>query len=625
MGLFSFIVDRWGALNYKSAYADPAYQQPHREAFPGAMRGWVPDEDRRRLAAYTLYAAYCHNQAWEIARIQDGSDSRERREFGDPAMLINTLLSHMLGSEQTITVPGAEDAEPSDGSEATPEALHAADVQDRLRQWAVDELFAVRLQQNERKTVREGDGLYLLGWDGQKRRPRLNVVDPGFYFPDLPDNAGDSAEYPQRIHIAWEVEPDRRDPASKRRLRRITYELAPIGTATIADTETVPGRPSRIPALAADGVTPLLIEGDVWDPQQGTISRQHPWNDEPTTLTCYLTDAEWDLDDIKADQDVHTLDYRYATFQTNQAGEVLDHLDLQIDFIPAVHVPNTIPEDGHWGDSSLTILMQLFDEIAGTDTDSSQASARTGAPILGIVNPSENGSSRRHGDIQAEPGTVITLGQGGDLITVDTSPQLAELRNKTTELQDRMSLISRMPAVALGTLDPTKAPSGFSISLSYGPMDPLMDSLHLAREHPYRLLLKFVQRLFMAGGHPDWTGPVVDAALTWGSYKPTDKASTLEQVRDGVKDGVLSLETGVRMLVEAGFPIDDIGEEIERIQSRSFTAARDLADALGNPEEVAAYLGRKAPDIPAAPDPDLPSTPGADDPADDETAGQSRE
>ncbi|MGW7636098.1 hypothetical protein [Streptomyces decoyicus] len=610
MGLFrKFIVDRWGPLNYKRAYADDVYQRPSREVFPGAMRGWVPEEDHRRLAAYTLYAAYAHNQAWQVAAIQDGSDASERREFGDPAMLMDALVSHLLGSEQTISVAGAEDAEPADGSTPTPEALHAADVQDRLRKWATDELFALRMQQNERKTVREGDGVYLLGWDAAKQRPRLSVVDPGFYFPDLPDNAGDSADYPTRIHFAWEIEADPRDPDSRAKLRRITYELAPIGTATLTDLDADPKRPQRAPAFAPDGATPLLHQGDVWNPEAGTISRHYPWNDKPSTITCYLTDAEWLLEDIKADQDIHTLDPRYATYLKNADGEVLDHLDLQLDFIPAVHTPNTIPEDGHWGESSLSKLMQLFDEIQGTDTDSSQASATTGAPIIGVVNPDAKNNRKRE-LMRVQPGLMIELGQGGNLITVDTSRMLAELRNKTEELLGRLSVNSRMPAVALGTLDPTKAPSGFSIALSYGPMDPLMDFMHLARDHKYGLLFKMVQRLFMAGRHPDWAGPVVEARLTWGSYKPTDKQAVLEQVRGAVTDKVMSWETGVRMLAEAGFPIDDIGEEIERIQSRAFAQAKDLADATGDSGAVGDFLGLDLDPDPVAPAVILPTTPG---------------
>ena len=87
---------------------------------------------------------------------------------------------------------------------------------------------------------------------------------------------------------------------------------------------------------------------------------------------------------------------------------------------------------------------------------SGPALAQSNAELMDIIRPQQR---------QIRPGMAIELAQGGNLITVDTSPQLAELRNKTAELQDRLSLNARMPAVALGTLDPTKAPSGFSIGL----------------------------------------------------------------------------------------------------------------------------------------------------------------
>ncbi|MFD3516347.1 hypothetical protein [Streptomyces sp. NPDC058657] len=624
MGLYQIIVDRWSALNYKRAFADPADSRPSRDAFPAARRTWVPREDQRRLASYTLFAAYGHNQAWEVAAVQDATDATSRREFGDPAMLVAAITSHMLGREQTITVPGAEDAEPADGTAPAPGAAWAATVQDQLREWARHEQLALRMQQNERKTVREGDGVYTLAWDGQKKRPRLAVVDPGFYFPDLPDTAGDSSEYPERVHLAWEIDADPLVAGDKRKLHRITFELGPIGTVTVSDT-TGP-RPARVPAFDTDGQSPLMVPGDTYDPDRGLISRSYPWNDEPSTVTCYLTEAQWDLDDIKANQDVHTLDYRYATFMTREDGQVLDHLDLHLDFIPVIHIPNSVPEDGHWGESSLAILMQLFDELQGADTDSSQASATTGSPMLGVVNPDAKGSRRgsEPRKMKVQPGLVIEMGQGGNLLTVDTSPMLAELRNKTAELQDRLSVNARMPAVALGTLDPTKAPSGFSIQLSYGPMDPLMDSMHLARDFKYALLLKMVQRLYKAGQHPDWTGPVVEAQMVWGTYKPTDKAATLEMVRGAVTDGVMSLETAVRLLTEVGFPIDDAGQEIERIQSRRFEQARFLADATGSSEAVADFLGIDfTPDPP--PDPPVLNLPPRGGSPEDDDAEEEQE
>ncbi|MEU0009399.1 hypothetical protein ABZ079_35565 [Streptomyces sp. NPDC006314] len=80
--------------------------------------------------------------------------------------MIDTTLSYLLGPEQTIVVPGAEHAD--EGEKATPEAVAAADLQERLRSWADQELLPLRVQQAERCAVRCGDGVYTLAWEPAK-------------------------------------------------------------------------------------------------------------------------------------------------------------------------------------------------------------------------------------------------------------------------------------------------------------------------------------------------------------------------------------------------------------------------------------------------------------------------
>ncbi|MGW3473808.1 hypothetical protein ACWDMR_00020 [Streptomyces althioticus] len=53
----------------------------------------------------------------------------------------------------------------------------------------------------------------------------------------------------------------------------------------------------------------------------------------------------------------------------------------------------------------------------------------------------------------------------------------------------------------------------------------------------------------------------------------------------------MSLETGVQMLCDAGYPIEDVTEEIERIRQRAFDQAARLADATGDNAAVREYLG----------------------------------
>lgn len=616
-------IDAWSYLDYKPIYSDSLGMR-NRRAFPEAAATWVPAEDERRLAAYKLLAAYDQNQAAQLAEVGGDVHARDRREFGDPSMLIDTVMAHVLGREQTITVPGAEHE--GDGP-ADAEAAMAARVQELLRDWAESEQLPMRLQQAERKAVSLGDGVYRLAWDPGKNRPVLRVHDPGFYFPVLPED-GDAGDYPTRVHFAWEL-PEDPKRGLKTRIRRITYELDWIRPATAPGVDQA-GRAVRAPlpgvlpddAAEGDEAPPPLTRGDFLNPDTGAIARQYAWNDQPSFVTCYLTDATWLLGDIKGPVDVDSIPLDKAEFATRGDGEVLDHLDLLIDFLPVVHLPNTVPPaEEHWGQSSLAKVLQVLDELAGSDTDSSRASATTGSPMVAIWGKAATGSAAQ----EVAPGMVWTLGEGGGMIAVDTSRNLAELRSHVHDLQDRTANVARLPAVALGTMDPSKVPSGYALQLSLGPLDALVSSMRLARDHKYKLLLKFVQRLYLAGQHPDWAGATVQSAeLTFGAYTPTDKQAVLDQVAAGRQAEVLSLETAIRMLMDAGFPIEDAAQEIERIQSRSFDQAKTLADATGDSGAVGDYLGLDLNPDPVAPTIVLPATPADQAAADAQAAGDAQ-
>ncbi|MFF8928960.1 hypothetical protein ACF1AO_16975 [Streptomyces longwoodensis] len=94
--------------------------------------------------------------------------------------------------------------------------------------------------------------------------------------------------------------------------------------------------------------------------------------------------------------------------------------------------------------------------------------------------------------------------------------------------------------------------------------------LRLAREHKYRLLFKMVQRLYQAGRAEGWAaGETLPARLAWTPHTPTDRGAVLEEVVKAYGAGVLSLETAVAMLLEAGYPIEDASQEVERIRAKA--------------------------------------------------------
>ncbi len=65
-----------------------------------------------------------------------------------------------------------------------------------------------------------------------------------------------------------------------------------------------------------------------------------------SNVTCYLTDAEWLLEDLKNGETLDRLPMDKASFRVRPDGTELNRLDLMIDFVPVVHIANTIPDGG---------------------------------------------------------------------------------------------------------------------------------------------------------------------------------------------------------------------------------------------------------------------------------------
>ncbi|MEU4028063.1 hypothetical protein [Streptomyces anulatus] len=549
MDLRQLVIDAWSWLNYKPVMADAG--RPGSRAFPELAKTWMPPHELRRLAAYKVLASYDNNQAGQLADIGGDPGALERRELGDAANLVDTALGYLLGSEQKVAVEGAENA---DEETPTPGAAEAAAVQKRLREWADKELLTFRVQQAERAAVLLGDSVMVLAWNPEKQRPTLRVYDPGFFFPQWDDEDDD---FPVRVHLAWELPADD-DAGLKARVRRVTYELGPISENGEQD-------------------------GHVDDGAVGP--RSYPW--EPgreSNLTCYLTDAEWLVEDLKNGETLDRLPMSKASFRVRPDGTELDRLDLMIDFVPVVHIANTIPDGGeHWGRSVLARVLQALDELAATDSDSSAASATTGTPIIGLAGarlPVDRATGKPQ-ELQVKAGAVWQLGETGRMDALDTSPQLAELRARVDHLLERIAANSRVTAAGLGTLDATEVPSGYALKLALGPLDGLIGMMRLAREHKYRILFKMVQRLYQAGRAEGWpAGETLPARLAWAPHTPTDRGAVLEEVVKAYGAGVLSLETAVSMLLEAGYPIKDASQEVARIRAKAEQeAAARMAEA----------------------------------------------
>ncbi|WP_146608186.1 hypothetical protein [Streptomyces sp. NTH33] len=168
-------------------------------------------------------------------------------------------------------------------------------------------------------------------------------------------------------------------------------------------------------------------------------------------------------------------------------------------------------------------------EPAATDTDSASASATTGTPIIALAG-ARLPMDRTTGQplpVRLEAGSVWQLSDNGRMDTLDTSAQLAELRQRIDHLMDRLASNTPLTTAGIGSLDPAKVPSGYALRLVLSPLDSLVGAMRLARNHKYQLPLRMVQRLHQAG--QAWpAGESLPARLVcvWRTRPPTAPPSS---------------------------------------------------------------------------------------------------
>lgn len=574
------VLDPWTGLSHKSTLGA--------QGTDGPAPTWVGKTHRRRLTAYLLLQAYLSNAAryWLRTTLDDPGRWEQHREYGDPAMLVQTIRAAVLGGEPRPLVDGADeelppppteedirdrvapgpDGEDPDLESALTEARAehdenrvridaAMERQEWMDGWWDDELASLKIIEAEDDSVGLGDGVYELVLSRDKERARLRVHEAGFYFPVFADDAqGD--DYPERVHLAWEFE----DDAEERWIRRITYERR------------------RIVTLDDDG-SPT-----------GFGARRYPYApDVASEWTVVKTDATWRMKDLDARQfgvDQLSLVKASIIAMDEDGNQILD-LDLEIDFIPLVHVPNTSAMKNLWGESALTRIAQILDDLSLNDTDLSTASALVASPVLTM-----SGSAGAAGSTITTygPGMVFRTGDG-NMSVLDTSKSLDALIKMQDRLLERLSTVRQVPMSVLGRVDLNNQLAGITLLLSFGPFRQYIDDLRLVRRHKYSLLLRFVQRLSIVGG---WLAtPVLDANLAFGPFLPTDQSAVISVIVQLINAKVISRATGMRLAQEAGVPIDSIENELQAVEHEDFAGAVELANATGDEQAAADYLGIK--------------------------------
>lgn len=521
-----FTHDTWAPLAYIPELGTDAHPR---------HATWLDPVDSRRLTAYRVLAAYRDNvrrfflpdEAWDkrvenvdgMIRVNKAQGSNVR-EYGDSALLVDTARALILGEDQSIEV---EDTRTGEDLEPLPAAVW-------VTEWAERERLRQKLLQGEGDAVALGDSVYVLVPDAAKKRPRLRVYDPGFYFPDTttPVQGWVEDDFPPIVHLAWEEE----DEDGLTWVVRSTWQLRPLDE----------------PAPTAWGG---LAE----------------WS-------CWFRKTRIRTDRLTARATVYSQEMAAPQHTT----VVQDWTDLGIDFIPVVHVPNT-PTPG-WGDSILTRVGQILDDLQGTDTDLATGAQTSAAPTLVTESP-VLGLTGRPGE---------TLGVPGGASWTDTSRNLAAWTAHVETLLDRLALNTRLAQALLGRVQPNDVPSGVALQLGFHPARQLMREARTIRDEKYPLLLRFAYRMAQAYS---WAAPGETPRMTveLGASLPADLAVAVDTVKNLLPVRGISTGTAVRILMRAGLPIEDAEAEVTAIRREMFKEAADLVDATGNYQAAAEMLG----------------------------------
>ena len=600
-------IDTWSHLNKKAGLdgiTDAAW----------GVGQEIPPEHHRRFMAYQILSAYMVNNARQVLTDLSESRAMEYREYGDPSLIVDRIVAGVLGESLTLDIPAMTAAladAPSTDDKPSPPTSDADEVESEiydaelvvwreekraelaawvktrstlpnlrksriwLEEWMNDEQFVGKVTECETNyIVPLGDGVFELSWSTNKNRPRMFVHPPDAYMPEL-DETG---EFPDVVHLVWQPDitgnPDYEEGDTVH--RRVTYRLVDVDSI---EDETIPP-------------PPYLNEG------------------EPFDRVCVISDIEFRRSDHSegkwSDYGEYVTQWPDAAGRAalNEDGELLARYPLGIDFIPVIHMANSLSTAEHYGTSSLARVIGLLDQIAQIDTNLALAGALASVPMLGV----EGVTVDPLNPVSVSPGRIL----GGKITGIDMSPAVESAIAELDKALERLSVNVQIPESMLGRLDESgDFPSGVALRLSFLAFVNLVEKMRLARTAKYGLMFKMAQRMWQTFGDPNFE--VIDARLGFGDFIPPDITAIAEAVANLLNANGISRATAVEVLRQAGLPITDIGLEVEAIgqedtdglQARA-AAAKAVFEATGSNTATFDTLGIEEPDDLLLPEPDGP-------------------
>lgn len=555
--------------------------------------GWITKlEDKRRIISYRVAKAAQETvvRFFHERDTPGASDYWQNREHGHAAAYIDRLTGAILGEDAQIQVDGAvklvpnqpalprkPDPIPDDADEIDSLVAEASRRfylsecrrlvaewetraaeqprkiarQQYLQRWAKTHQFWQKMSENEQEHVTPlGDGVVILsiGQDGQ---PKVEIAAPDGFIKVWDENS--RSEFPERVHLAWEYAKNMPDGSLQNRLRRVTYELLPVGSP--------------------------------WQPK---------YQSGPATQRCFYTEAEWilsnhstfddrtgrpvDIDDLPLDKAIFI-----AVENPFEPGQLVEafRVPLPMDWIPVVHVKHAL---GPWGRSAFARVMALLDDMNAIDTAAALVANLCGEPPIlfsgGVVEE----------DLVLGAAAAINLGPDGKGAKLGFADELRALIEMNGSLERQFMKMTSLSSELSGRENNEQ--SGRAIGLKMTPFRQTILWARLARQFSYDLILKFVQRLAIIAESEGFEGTdVMDATLRWGTFIPEDLSGLVELITLLRDRGLLTDSDVYDLLVAAGLDIADPDASLQELRSMNVRIAAPLQQILGR-KAAALFLQR---------------------------------
>jgi hypothetical protein len=535
---------------------------------PGIDFTWIPQDHERRLKAYELLEAFYYNYSRDYRFSPDSGDDSQNDtilESGDASWLCRKIKAKLFGDgmilamEMPDEIKGIKSLESliANSTDQTAKTKAQTDLQaltgtrDRLterekymlRWWKNNNIF-LAIDENETLCSYLGDCAYLVEWvkeivnGAEIGRPGLRTYDPGFIFPffgcndkSLEDNA---TRVQDRVIIAWqEISKEIADNVGQTQyfvIFRDIYELR----------------------IGANGVKKCF--------------RKHGYYK-------YDASAEIDLNNLVDDN------------LLNQDNKVW--VDLGIDFMPVVLVPNIAVQGHDFGLSNLHFLIGLIDAIINSDTDLKKNSEKLGGASVFVsgkdIALARDSVTKKPVAISIQPNTIYPLGEGGSATLLDTSAMQKAILDTKSVLEKKLIRNSNITEIGAGTIDISLASlSTLSIKILLQPLLDMINPMRNQRNCVYSTMFFYVQRLFQTFGTVEERGifadPLYDFYLKWGKILPDDDLAQLQEY--ALLETLTDTETMLEKMKEDGFNID-IKKVMERKKQKADQAAQSQMDIFG--------------------------------------------